>query len=107
MICSDLHANYHIIQAVICKPVAFKSQVRVSTPDRWRLTSFVYCTQGAGINFNHAGSVLSVIRRAVLAQLLGVLGHMYNYLYTYLLSKPVTLVTSLRGCTEPENAETS
>ena len=51
--------------------------------------------------------MLSVIRRAVLAQLLGVLGHMYNYLYRYLLSKPVTLVTSLRGCTEPENAETS
>ena len=49
---------------------------------------------------------VDIIRRAVLAQLLGVLGHMYNYLYTYLLSKPVTLVTSLRGCTEPENAET-
>ena len=34
------------------------------------------------------------IRRAVLAQLLGVLGHMYNYLYTYLLSKLVTKVTA-------------
>ena len=51
--------------------------------------------------------MLSVIRRAVLAQLLGVLGNMYNYLYTYLLSKPVTLVTGLRGCTEPALAETS
>ena len=36
----------------------------------------------------------SRIRRAVLAQLLGVLGHMYNYMYTYLLSKLVTLVTA-------------
>ena len=36
----------------------------------------------------------SRIRRAVLAQLLGVLGHMYNGLYTYLLSKLVTLVTA-------------
>ena len=51
--------------------------------------------------------MLSVIRRAVLAQLLGVLRHMYNYWYTYPFSKPVALVTSVRGCAEPENAETS
>ena len=53
------------------------------------------------------GSGVLGIRRAVLAQLLGVLGDMYNYLYKFLLKKPATLVTSLEGCTKPAFAETS
>ena len=72
---SDLQLANHDLQWFACKLPYNSSydlhhpwQIRsASASSIWRpepaviLTSFVCCTQGAGINFNHAGSVLSVI----------------------------------------------
>ena len=64
-------------------PVA-NQPAATQTPNSTRNAVMLQCSYGRKIMGAGGRGVSLKIRRAVLAQLLGVLGHMYNGLYTYL-----------------------